>query len=98
MFPVPNSIFLTKGIGIHRHRLTSFELALRDADIEQQNLVSVSSILPAGCKLISREQGVATLLPGEITFSVLARAETDEPGRRINASIGLARPAEPTMY
>jgi arginine decarboxylase len=91
-------VFLTKGIGVHRHRLTSFEYALRDADIEQQNLVSISSILPAGCQLISRDDGVATLRPGEITFSILARAETDEPGRRVHASIGLARPADPSMY
>jgi len=98
MFPLPTSVFLTKGIGVHRHRLTSFELALRDADIEQQNLVSISSILPPGCKLTSREEGVAALRPGEITFTVLARAETDEPGRRIHASIGLARPADPAMY
>jgi arginine decarboxylase len=98
MFPMPTSVFLTKGIGIHRHRLTSFELALRDADIEQQNLVAISSILPPGCKLTSREEGVTTLRPGEITFSVLARAETDEPGRHVHASIGLARPADPNMY
>lgn len=98
MFPLPRQVFLTKGIGVHRRRLTSFELALRDADIEQQNLVSISSILPAGCELISREDGVATMRPGEITFSVLARAETDEPGRRVSASIGLARPADPAMY
>jgi arginine decarboxylase len=71
---------------------------LRDADIEQQNLVSISSILPPHCKLISREEGVATMRPGEITFSVLARAETDEPGRHVHASIGLARPADPGMY
>jgi arginine decarboxylase len=98
MFPLPTSAFLTKGIGVHRHQLTAFELALRDADIEQQNLVSISSILPPRCKLISREEGVATLRPGEITFSVLARAETNEPGRRVHASIGLARPADPEMY
>ncbi|MBV9221710.1 MAG: arginine decarboxylase, pyruvoyl-dependent [Methylobacteriaceae bacterium] len=98
MFPFPKSVFLTSGIGVHRHRLTSFEFALRDADIEQQNLVSISSILPPKCELISREAGVATLKPGEITFCVLARAETDEPGRRVHASIGLARPADPMMY
>ena len=98
MFPLPTSVFLTKGIGTHRHRLTSFELALRDADIEQQNLVSISSILPPLCRLIAREEGVAALRPGEITFSVLARSETNEPGRRIHASIGLARPADPEMY
>jgi len=98
MFPLPTSVFLTKGIGVDRHQLAAFELALRDADIEQQNLVSISSILPPHCKLISREEGVATLRPGEITFSILARAETNEPGRRIHASIGLARAADPDMY
>jgi arginine decarboxylase len=71
---------------------------LRDADIEQQNLVSVSSILPPHCKLIAREEGAATMRPGEITFSVLAREEVNEPGRLIAASIGVARPADPGMY
>jgi arginine decarboxylase len=98
MFPIPTSLFLTHGVGVHRERLTAFELALRDADIEQQNLVSVSSILPPGCHIVPRAQGVETLRPGEITFCVMARSETNEPGRRINASIGLARPADPKTY
>jgi arginine decarboxylase len=98
MFPVPTSFFLTSGVGVHRERLTAFELALRDADIEQQNLVSVSSILPPHCEQVERENGVGTLRPGEITFCVMARTETDEPGRRIHSSIGLARPTDPAMY
>ncbi len=98
MLPIPKSFFLTKGIGVHRERLTAFALALRDADIEQQNLVSISSILPPGCIEIERERGVATLQPGEVTFSVMARTETNEPGRRIHSSIGLARPSDPSMY
>lgn len=98
MFPIPTSVFLTRGIGRHRHALTAFEYALRDADIEQQNLVTVSSILPPRCQLIAREAGVATLRPGEITFCVMARSETNEAGRHVNASIGLARPTDPAMY
>ena len=98
MFPFPKSVFLTRGVGVHRHALTAFEYALRDADIEQQNLVSVSSILPQHCELITRAAGVATLRPGEITFCVMARSETDEPGRRIAAGIGLARPKDPAHY
>lgn len=98
MFPLPKSVFLTRGVGFHRHALTAFEYALRDADIEQQNLVSVSSILPPHCELITRAAGVATLRPGEITFCVMARAETNEAGRRIAAAIGLARPKDPTHY
>ena len=68
MFPIPASMFLTSGIGVHRHRLTSFEYALRAADIEQQNLVSVSSILPPGCKLIRRKAGVSSCA-SETTWS-----------------------------
>ena len=98
MFPVPTSFFLTHGVGMHRDQLTAFELALRDADIEQQNLVTVSSILPPQCVELTREAGVATLRPGEITFCVMARTETNEPGRRIHSSIGLARPSDTKMY
>jgi arginine decarboxylase len=98
MFPIPKCVFLTRGVGVHRQRLTAFEYALRDADIEQQNLVTVSSILPPRCELITCPAGVATLSPGEITFCVMARAETNEAGRRIAAGIGLARPKDPNHY
>src|SRR5271154_2572299 len=98
MFPTPKRVFLTHGVGTHRQQLSAFEYALRDADIEQQNLVSVSSILPPQCELIPRSTGIVALSPGEITFCVMARAETNEPGRRIAAGIGMARPKDPTHY
>jgi arginine decarboxylase len=98
MFPIPKRVFLTRGIGIHRQQLSAFEYALRDADIEQQNLVSVSSILAPRCELIPRTVGTAALSPGEITFCVMARAETNELGRHIAAGIGLARPTDPAHY
>jgi arginine decarboxylase len=65
---VPKRIFLTNGVGKHKERLTSFELALRDAGIAAQNLVRVSSIFPPHCKLISRKEGVKYLHPGEVTL------------------------------
>ena len=43
---MPKEMFFTKGVGRHVHRLQCFELALRDAGIEKQNLVRVSSIYP----------------------------------------------------
>jgi predicted nucleic acid-binding Zn ribbon protein len=66
---VPKRIFFTKGVGKHRERLTSFELALRDAGIAAQNLVRVSSIFPPQCKLIARSQGLKYLNPGEVVFA-----------------------------
>lgn len=98
IFPSPKRLFLTKGVGVHRDALAAFKLALRDAGSERQNLVYVSSILPPHCEVIDRETGVLSLKPGDITFCVMARAETNEFGRDIHASLGLARPADPDEY
>jgi len=91
---VPIKLFLTKGIGVHKDRLASFELALRNAGIEKCNLVYVSSILPPKCKIICKEDGLKSLKPGEITFCVMARSESNEPNRLLSAAIGIAIPTD----
>lgn len=91
---VPKRMFFTKGAGFHKEELRSFELALRDAGIAVCNLVSVSSIFPPGCQIISKREGVKELKPGSITFAVLARCSTNEPRRQLAASIGLALPTD----
>lgn len=95
---VPTKIFFTKGVGRQKEYLQSFELALRDAKIEKCNLVTVSSIFPAGCKRIPPEEGLKMLEAGQITFSVMARISTNEPNRLIAASIGVAQPADNSQY
>jgi len=95
---VPKRIFLTKGVGKHKERLTSFELALRDAGIAAQNLVRVSSIFPPQCKLIPRALGLKYLQPGEVVFAVVAENSTREPHRLTASSIGLAIPADRNTY
>ncbi len=95
---IPKIVFLTKGVGIHRDKLASFELALRDAGIEKCNLVSVSSILPPHCKIIPKDEGIKLLNPGGITFCVFARNETNEPNRLISAAIGVAIPKDTGVY
>jgi len=95
---IPTRVFFTKGRGTHKDYLTSFELALRDADIADLNLVSVSSILPPHCKIISRQEGRKYLQPGQVVFTILARSATNEPNRLIAASIGLARPADGSQH
>jgi arginine decarboxylase len=95
---VPTKVFLTKGVGVHKDKLASFELALRDAGIEKCNLVCVSSIFPPNAKIISREEGIKELKPGSITFCVMARNETNEPNRLVCSSIGLAIPKDSNNY
>ena len=95
---VARQIFLTKGVGRHREKLPSFEMALRDAGLAPFNLVHVSSIFPPRCRLISRAQGLKMLFPGQIVFSVIATNATNEPHRLMAASIGLAIPTDANAY
>lgn len=95
---IPKRFFLTRGVGKHRESLQSFELALRNAGIQHCNIVNVSSIIPPGCRLVSRERGLRTLDAGEITFIVLAKNSTNEQHRLIAASIGVAIPSRREQY
>ncbi len=95
---VPKELFLTRGVGRHREKLASFELALRKAGIAHFNLVSVSSIFPPKCKIIPKTQGLDKLVPGQVVFVVKSQAETDEAHRLISASVGVARPTDPNHF
>ncbi len=95
---VPTTAFVTKGVGKHKEKLTSFEMALRNAGIAEYNLVKVSSIFPPYCKLVSREEGLKHLTPGQIVYVVMSENSTDEPNRLIAASAGLAIPKDPSRY
>jgi arginine decarboxylase len=61
-------------------------------------LVLVSSIYPPGCKIISKEEGLKLLKPGEIVFAVYDRESNNEPNRLIAASVGVAIPADSSMH
>jgi arginine decarboxylase len=95
---VPKKVFLTKGVGIHAERLNSFEEALRDARISPMNLVKVSSIVPPHCELVGREEGLKLLSPGQITFCVMSRCESDEEGRLLAAAVALLLPENGDDY
>ena len=98
MQSVPTKVFFTKGVGRHKEKLQSLELALRKAGIEKCNLVRVSSIFPPNCKIIPKSQGIKLIQPGQIVFCVMSTNATNEPNRMISASVGLAVPAEPNHY
>jgi len=95
---VPSRVFFTKGVGVHKEYLISFELALRDAGIAPFNIVTISSIYPPGCKRIPREDGLKLIKPGQIIYVVMSRNATNEPNRLIAASVGCAIPADPDQF
>ena len=98
MGPTPKGIFLIKGVGKHREKLTSFELSLRSAGIAEFNLVRVKSIFPPNCKLIAPQEGLKRLTPGQVVFAVTSDNATNEPHRLIAASVGVAIPANTSTY
>jgi arginine decarboxylase len=95
---VPTKIFLTKGVGHHKEKLTSFEMALRKANIAHFNLVKVSSIFPPRCKIVPRSKGLACLFPGQIVHCVMSTISSNEPHRLISASVGIAVPKDREKY
>lgn len=91
-------MFLTRGVGRHKEKLTSFELALRSSGIAQFNIVRVSSIFPPRCNLIARSRGIGMLRDGEIVYCVLSSNSTNEPSRLAGAAIGVAIPKDRDRY
>jgi len=83
---IPKEFFVTSGKAISPvSELNAFDLALKKAGIAQCNLVSVSSILPQGCK----GRRWRKIPAGSITFAVMARMDGDE-GTTIGAGIAWA--------
>ncbi len=95
---VAKKLFLTKGKGVHPDKLTSFEYALRDAGIAGTNLVLISSIFPPNARLVSKIEGLKLIQPGQILFTIYSKNQVNEPHRLCAASVGLARPKDPSRY
>ena len=68
---VPKTCFLTKGRGIHKEKLTSFEMALRDAEYRAFKYWFV--FLPfflRNARLFRASEGKKFLRDGQVTFAV----------------------------
>ena len=95
---VAEKIVLTKGVGRHKEKLVSFEMALRDAKIAHFNLVRVSSIFPANCKIIPRSKGLNKMQAGQIVFCVLSDTASNELNRLVSSSVGIAIPQDSSKH
>ena len=83
MLPMPRKFFVTSGKAVSKvSDLNAFDEALLNAGIGEQNLVSVSSILPVGIKQVKRRE----IPMGAITHTVLAQQRGGE-GETIAAGI-----------
>lgn len=86
MLEVPTKFFVTSGRAVSRVTdLNAFDKALLNAGMGEQNLVSVSSILPAAVKQIPKKK----MPRGAIVHCVLAQMRGSE-GETISAGIAYA--------
>ena len=80
---VPSKFFITSGNATSEvSDLNAFDKALRNAKICEQNLVSVSSVIPVGAERVD----ICELPMGAVTFCVLAQMRGCE-GETISAGI-----------
>ncbi len=83
MYLVPKKYFVTSGCAISMvSDLNAFDKALIEAGIGEQNLVSVSSVIPVGAKQVPMKE----LPMGAVTHCVLAQMRGVE-GEMISAGI-----------
>lgn len=83
MLSLPRKFFVTSGKAVSKvSDLNAFDEALLNAGIGEQNLVSVSSVLPIGVTQVKRKE----LPMGAITHCVLAQQRGGE-GEMITAGI-----------
>src|SRR2546427_3985318 len=83
MLPLPTKFFVTSGKAVSKvSALNAFDEALQNAGLAEQNIVSVSSVLPVGIKPVRRRD----LPMGAITHCVLAQQRGGE-GETVSAGI-----------
>lgn len=95
---VPKYAFFVAGVGSHHDRLQAFDQALLNAGPLAHNLVTVSSIMPAECKIIPPDEGFRMLTIGQITFCVMARQDTNQHNEFASAAVGLVKPKDSKKF
>lgn len=95
---LPRTVVLTRGVGKHKEKLVSFEMALREAGIAHLNLVPVSSIKPAEALVSKKTEILGDIPAGMVTPVVLARQETNIHSLLVASSIGVAVPENAEGY
>ncbi|MER3455794.1 MAG: arginine decarboxylase, pyruvoyl-dependent [candidate division GAL15 bacterium] len=85
MWAVPKAVTLATGAGEGSTEINAFDRALLDAGIANLNFLRVTSILPAGARLVPMRR----VPEGTLTPAVYARITSHIPGERIAAAVAV---------
>lgn len=81
---------IRSGVGQSDKQLSSFDKALWEAGVGNYNLVKLSSILPAGCKMVEH----IDLTEGSLLPTAFSRISSAEKGTHLVSSIGVGIPKD----
>ena len=83
-------LFLAAAIGRARTELAAFDHALTLAGIADRNLIRLSSVIPAGARVVETPQIPATFggCWGDRLYAVYAEQRTSRPGVQVWAGVG----------
>ncbi|MBI4278010.1 MAG: arginine decarboxylase, pyruvoyl-dependent [Armatimonadetes bacterium] len=85
MWDVPKAISIVAGAGEGLTEVNAFDRALLEAGVANLNFIRVTSIFPAGAKIVPPRQVPA----GALVPAVYTRVVSDRPGDVIAAAVGV---------
>ncbi|MBN1786396.1 MAG: arginine decarboxylase, pyruvoyl-dependent [Candidatus Methanofastidiosa archaeon] len=89
----PHSYVLISCKGAADSRLNAFDAALHSAGIADFNFITVSSILPKGCKKTTMD-AIKGIERGSFMYCVMSKASSNMKGETISSAIACARTKE----
>jgi arginine decarboxylase len=92
---VPSRVFFTQGVGTGKTHRIAMQQATQQAGVSDCNLVKTSSVIPPGCRILTRQQGARLLRPGAVVYSVIATGFTNEANQIVSAALCWAQPEDP---
>jgi arginine decarboxylase len=95
---LPTKLYLCAATGVHPvGDKNARDAASAMIGLESLNLVSVSSVLPAGIAVIDRAEFAALVRPGQVVFAIHGICESSEVGQVVSSTLSVALPADPTV-
>jgi arginine decarboxylase len=94
---VPTRLYLAAGSGTAKENKNARDHAGDVMGISDLNIVTVTSILPAGIRLIDRDEFRASVAGGQVIFAIDALCESNVPCQTVNATLTVVLPEDPQV-
>lgn len=94
---IPTRLYLAQGVGTHKQNKNARDRASTPAGLADLNLLPVSSVLPAGIRLIGPEEFRSSVTPGQIVPAIHGICESNTVGQIVTATLTAVLPDDPEV-